>query len=115
MESLVPLCNSAQIGRSGIRKCLQKYKCNFARRHKNLIVWQQFHAVVPAGMKKTFGAFSTCFQHCAPALLLGCCDLLKPESNQPVAVRMEGLLSECNPLLLVHSSCVFAVAGVLHM
>jgi len=41
--------------------------------------------------------------------------LLKPESNQPVAVRMEGLLSECNPLLLVHSSCVFAVAGVLHM
>ncbi|KAL0044205.1 hypothetical protein WJX82_004139 [Trebouxia sp. C0006] len=45
------------------------------------------------GLKKTFGAFSTCFQHCAPALLLGCCDLLKPESNQPVAVRMEGLLT----------------------
>ena len=74
-----------------------------------------FAAAFPAGLKKTFGAFSTCFQHCAPALLLGCCDLLKPESNQPVAVRMEGLLSECCCLLLVHSSCIFAVAGMLHM
>jgi len=25
---------------------------------------------------------------------------------------MEGLLSECNPLLLIHSSCKIAVAGM---
>lgn len=47
-----------------------------------------------AGMKKAFVVFSICFQHDTSALLLGCCSLLKAESNQPVAVRMEGLLSE---------------------
>ncbi|KAL0023867.1 hypothetical protein WJX79_001901 [Trebouxia sp. C0005] len=50
-------------------------------------------AVGTKGMKKIFGAFSTCFQHSTPAILLGCCNVLKPESNQPVAVRMEGLLT----------------------
>lgn len=49
---------------------------------------------VGAGMKKAFDAFSICFQHDTSALLLGCSNLLRPESNQPVAVRMEGLLSE---------------------
>lgn len=47
-----------------------------------------------AGMKKALDAFSMCFQYATSALLLGCCSLLRPESNQSVAVRMEGLLSE---------------------
>ena len=114
-------CDFVQVcstGRSGVRKCLQTLQlqrplasCTFVAAAPGLL----FAAALPAGLKKTFGAFSTCFQHCAPALLLGCCDLLKPESNQPVAVRMEGLLSECYCLFLVHSSCVFAVAGMLDM
>ena len=45
------------------------------------------------GAKKAFDAYSTCFQHCPSALLSGCCSLLRPESNQPAAVRMQGLLS----------------------
>ena len=72
-----------------------------------------------AGMKKAFDVFSICFQYDTSALLLGCCSLLKAESNQPVAVRMEGLLSEPStalsafpcvtnvPFLLSHSHAHF--------
>ena len=56
------------------------------------------------GMRQMMEAFSACSKHSLQALLLGCADLLKPESNLPVATRMEALLSEyqsCLQQLLV--------------
>ena len=112
---LVQVCSTGSLG---FKQCLKTLRVQ-----RSLASWTSnsvaavssllFAAVFPAGIRKTFEAFSTCFQHCSPALLLGCCDLLKPESNQPVAVRMEGLLSECYCLPLAHSSCISALAGML--
>ncbi|KAL3152469.1 hypothetical protein ABBQ32_001508 [Trebouxia sp. C0010 RCD-2024] len=71
--------------------------CVLACRH-TCSVWLTVKLARPGasgtkGMKKAFDAFSICFQHDTSALLLGCSNLLRPESNQPVAVRMEGLLT----------------------
>ena len=66
-----------------------------------------------AGMKKLFALFSRCFHHCPSATLAGCCDLLKPESNQPVAVRMEGLLSESTKHI-TSRFCALASVSYLH-
>ena len=63
-------------------------------------------------MKKTFDMFSKMFQHSPPAILTGCCSLLKPESNQPVAVRMEGLLCK-SPSSATH--CNILAAPLYHL
>lgn len=76
------------------------YTCNYI-----YIIAGQHKSHVVAGMKKAFDVFSICFQHDTSALLLGCCSLLKPESNQPVAVRMEGLLSEPSTALICLPLC----------
>ena len=58
------------------------------------------------GMRQMMEAFSACSKHSPQALLLGCAELLKPESNLPVATRMEALLSEyqsCLQQLLVRT------------
>lgn len=44
-------------------------------------------------------AFAACSKHSPQALLLGCTELLKPDSNLPVATRMEALLSEYQSFL----------------
>lgn len=46
------------------------------------------------GMRKQLAAFGMCCKHSTPALLLGCAELLKPESNLPVTIRMEALLGD---------------------
>lgn len=54
-------------------------------------------------MRKQLAAFGLCCKHSPQALLLGCAELLKPESNLPVATRMEALLgdkSHCHQSLL---------------
>lgn len=62
--------------------------------HLPVLAQHVVQSVRCAGVRLMMDAFSLCCKHSPQAQLLACADLLRPESNFPVATRMEGLLSE---------------------
>jgi len=46
------------------------------------------------GVKESLAAAQILLQHCPSALINACCELLEPEVNAPMAVRLEAVLSK---------------------